>query len=115
MKSRDIGDYLEDILVAVREVLVFTQGMTFDQFAVDRKTVNAVIRSLEVMGEAAKKIPESFRRRYPEIPWRRMAAMRDKVIHEYFGVDLKILWLTAQGDIPLLEPVLNRMVEESSI
>jgi uncharacterized protein with HEPN domain len=114
MKSRDIGDYLEDILAAVREVIVFTQGMTFDEFTADRKTVNAVIRSIEVMGEAAKKIPESFRRRYPEIPWRRMAAMRDKVIHEYFGVDLKILWLTAQADIPLLEPVLNHIVSEGN-
>jgi uncharacterized protein with HEPN domain len=112
MKSRDIGDYLEDILLAVREVVAFTQGMTFEKFYEDRKPINAVIRSLEVMGEAAKKIPEDFRRRHPNIPRRRMAAMRDKVIHEYFGVDRKILWQTAQHDIPPLENVMEKIIAE---
>jgi uncharacterized protein with HEPN domain len=62
----------------------------------DKKTIKAVIRSLEVLGEASKKIPDEVRNRYPRIPWKRMAGMRDKLIHEYFGVDLEIVWNVAK-------------------
>jgi len=65
--------------------------MTFKDFAKDKRTINAVIRSIEVIGEAAKSIPKAIRDKYPTIPWKKMAGMRDKMIHEYFGVDLKIL------------------------
>lgn len=80
--KRDWGDYLADILQSIAEVRVFTRGMTYKSFAKDRKTINAVIRSLEVMGEAAKRIPDEVRTNHPEIPWKRMAGMRDKLIHE---------------------------------
>lgn len=86
------GDYLADILQALAEVEDFTKGMTYSAFARDKKTVNAVIRSLEVMGEAAKRIPDDVRAKHPEIPWKRMAGMRDKLIHEYAGVDLEMVW-----------------------
>jgi uncharacterized protein with HEPN domain len=75
-------DYLIDILESALEVEVFIAGMSFDDFFRDKKTINAVIRSLEVMGEAAKRVPEGIRANYPEIPWKRMAGMRDKLIHE---------------------------------
>jgi len=77
--SREFGDYIADVLNAAREVEQFTCGMSFEVFAADKKTVNAVIRSLEVMGEAAKRIGDDIRLRYPGIPWRRMAGMRDKL------------------------------------
>ena len=111
MIARDILDYLEDIQQSIVEVSEFTQDMTFKQFSQDKKTINAVIRSIEVMGEAAKKIPEQIRIRYKEIPWKRMTGMRDKVIHEYFGIDLKILWKTTKIDIPSIKPIIESAIE----
>jgi uncharacterized protein with HEPN domain len=86
--KREIRDYLEVIVQSVLDIRDFTAGMTFEQFTADRKTMNAVIRGLEVIGEAVKKIPPEIRSRQPDLPWNEIAAMRDKLIHEYFGVDL---------------------------
>jgi uncharacterized protein with HEPN domain len=88
--KRTFRDYVEDILTSFKETQQFTQGLDFDAFARDHRTVNAVVRSLEVMGEAAKRIPADLRKKYPEIPWKRMTGMRDKLIHEYSGVDVEI-------------------------
>ncbi len=85
--------------------------MTFEDFAKDRKTINAVIRSIEVIGEATKKIPQSIRDRYLSIPWKRMAGMRDKMIHAYFGVDIRILWKTIKVDVPPLKPLIQEVLE----
>ncbi len=90
--KRTSQDYVNDILSCFQETQEFTQGLDYEAFAKDRRTVKAVVRSLEVMGEAAKRIPEDIRRRYPEIPWKRMTGMRDKLIHEYSGVDREIIW-----------------------
>jgi uncharacterized protein with HEPN domain len=80
--------------------------MSYETFAADKKTVNAVIRSLEVLGEAAKHIPTSFRRKHPDIPWSKMAGMRDVLIHDYMGVDLKTVWKVAQERLPELKTLL---------
>lgn len=88
--------------------------MSFEDFARDKKTINAVIRSLEVIGEATKNIPKSIRDKHPSIPWRKMAGMRDKMIHEYFGVDVKILWKTIKKDIPPLKPLIKSVLESLS-
>jgi len=112
---RDIGDYIADILNAAREVQEFTQGMGFESFSTDKKTANAVIRSLEVMGEAAKRIPDDIRGRYPEIPWKQMAGMRDKLIHEYSGVDLEIVWAVITGELPPLRPHIERMARDFGV
>ena len=100
MKKRTYRDYLEDISTAIEDIASFIQEMSKKDFLHDRKTINAVIRSLKVAGEAAKKVPTSIKRKYPSIPWGKMAGMRNKMIHEYFGVDAEILWLTATKDIP---------------
>ena len=95
--NREYRDYLEDILTAIDESAEFTRGISFEVFTRDRKTINAVVRSLEVLGEAAKRIPGSLRAEAPGVPWKYMAKMRDKLVHEYFGVDLSIVWAVHQG------------------
>jgi hypothetical protein len=88
--------------------------MSYKEFIGDKKTVNAVIRSLEVIGEAVKKIPLEIREKRPDIPWKEIAGTRDKLIHEYFGIDLQILWKTIQTDLsPLDQAVLELRHERS--
>ena len=108
---RTYRDYVLDLLASLQELEEFTEGLDFDTFARDRKTINAVLRSLEVMGEAAKRIPSQIRERYPGIPWKRMAGMRDKLIHEYSGVDLEIVWGVVKDEIPPLKPLLERLCQ----
>lgn len=107
--KRDPGDYLADILAALDETAEFTAGMSFEAFARDRKTVNAVVRSLEVLGEAAKRIPDDLRAQAPAVPWKYMAGMRDKLIHAYFGVDLRIVWAAAREELPPLRGEIERL------
>jgi len=89
--KRELRDYIKDILDSISDIESFVGGMDFNIFIGDKKTINAVIRSLEIMGEASKKIPEELRAKYPGIPWKRLAGMRDKLIHEYHGIDLEIV------------------------
>ena len=100
MKDRDWRDYINDLIEACEDILSFTKGMSYSNFAGDKKTTNAVIRSLEVIGEATKNLPLSFRDNYPDIPWKQMAGMRDKLIHEYFGIDKQMVWQVIEKHIP---------------
>ena len=105
-------DYIADIIACFEETQEFTKGLDFDAFTGDRKTVNAVVRSLEVMGEASKHIPVEVRERYPEIPWKRMSGMRDKLIHEYSGVDLETVWGVVKEELPPLKPFFDRLKKD---
>lgn len=107
----EISDYLSDIVTAIDEVAEFTSGMDFDDFAADKKTINAVIRSLEVLGEATKHIPAAVRRKHPDIPWKNMAAMRDVLIHNYMGVDLMTVWKVARERLPELRPLIEKLLD----
>jgi uncharacterized protein with HEPN domain len=109
-KGREITDYIDDIITAIADVADFTYGMSFEMFASDKKTVNAVIRCLEVLGEAAKHIPTSFRKKHLDIPWSKMAGMRDVLIHDYMGVDLKTVWMVVQMRLPELKPMLEKLI-----
>ncbi len=79
------------------------------------KTINAVVRCLEVIGEAAKKMPDSMKKKYPEIPWKRMTGMRDKLIHEYFGIDLEIVWEVVNTELPPIKPLIQKVLEEEEV
>jgi uncharacterized protein with HEPN domain len=109
--ERDFRDYLHDMLEAADKVASFIQGMTEKQFLADEKTQYAVVRALEVIGEAAKKIPARFRSDHPELPWREVVGMRDKLVHDYFGVDSAVVWRTAIEEAPRLAAALRRMIE----
>ncbi len=110
--KREAGDFVEDIINAMNKALKFVEGISYEEFAKDDKTVFAVIRAIEIIGEAVKNIPEDIREKYPEIPWKGMAGMRDKVIHGYFGVDIKVVWDTVKKRIPELKPLFEKMLEE---
>jgi len=105
-------DYIEDIVEAMNDAMSFVEGMEYDDFLKDRKTVYAVIRAIEIIGEAVKKIPEAVKNHYPQIPWRDMAGMRDKLIHEYFGVNLRAVWDTVKQDIPNLKPSFDKILKD---
>ena len=111
-ERRDVLDFLDDIAVAMAAALEFIEGMDAQAFCTDRKTSFAVIRALEIVGEAAKRIPETVRIRYPNVPWRQMSGMRDRLTHNYGNVDLEIVWRTVVEDIASARPAVLEMLQQ---
>jgi uncharacterized protein with HEPN domain len=111
MTPRQIADFLKDMIDAIDLTQESTSGLTFNTFEDDQKTIFAVSRAVEIIGEASKQIPRELREQYSHIPWKDIARMRDKMIHHYFGVNLKILWNTVNNDLPLLKPQLLQMLK----
>jgi len=112
--QRDLRDYLQDMLDTIDIAQQFVADMTFADFQADQKTVFAAIRAIEVIGEAAKNIPLPIREQYPEMPWKSITGMRDKLIHSYFGVNLEVLWDTVQQDLMQLRPVISKMLQDAA-
>lgn len=104
---RDISLHLQDILDVMLAVERFVEGMSFDEFKTDDKTSSAVIRKFEIIGEAAKQVPEEIRNKYPLIPWKEMAGMRDRLIHFYFGIKYELVWHTIKDVIPQVKPAIQ--------
>lgn len=111
-EGRDDLDYLEDIVEASNDVIKFVEDINFQEFQKDKKSIYAVIRGIEVVGEAARKISQNFRYQYPEVPWKEMAGMRDKLIHDYFGVDLEVVRDTAKEDAPILKVKIQEILDD---
>ena len=108
---RDYKVCLEDILEAVGRIRSYTLDLTLDAFRVDFKTFDAVVRNLEIIGEATKGIPDSVRLKYPEVDWNRIRALRNILIHEYFGVDAEIVWDVVQNKVTALEKLAQKILQ----
>jgi uncharacterized protein with HEPN domain len=106
--KRDFQVYIEDIIDAMTKAEMFVAGMTYEQFEADLKTNFAVVRAIEIIGEATKRLPSTIRDQYPTIPWKDMAGMRDVIIHGYDNVNLKIVWDVVKTDIPQIRPQIEQ-------
>ena len=113
--EREFTQFLQDILEAIDDIEGFVKEMEFNEFSGDKKTIYAVTKALEIIGEATKNLPDSLKNEYPDVPWKFMAGIRDKVVHGYFSVDLPIVWSTAKTDVPSLKPLIEEILEETEI
>lgn len=110
--KRDYNFYIKDILQSILQIESFVEGMHYEGFLKDDKTASAVIRKLEIIGEAAKHVPTRTRQKHPELPWNEMARMRDKLIHGYFGVDHQIVWKVVKERLPEVKTSLEKIIED---
>ncbi len=101
--------YIKDMIDSITKIQEFTINMDFTEFVNDDKTASAVIRKVEIIGEAVKQMPKEIIVRFPEIPWSSMAKMRDKIIHFYHGVDYEVIWRVINEDLPELKPKLEKI------
>jgi uncharacterized protein with HEPN domain len=112
MSKRNPHLLLEDILLSMEKISTYVGTMEKDAFLKDGRTVDAVVRNLEIIGEAASRIPDDFKGAHPEIPWRKVVGLRNRIINEYFGVDLEIVWSVISNDLPPLKAGVNRIVDD---
>ena len=110
--SRDYDAYLEDIREAVDRIQEYVQGITRDAFVAERMRFDAVIRNLEVIGEAVKQVPDSVRQNYPDVEWRKIAGLRDILIHKYFNINVEIIWDIVESKLPTLKAQIQLMIKE---
>ncbi len=115
MRSRHWRLRLEDVLEAITRIERYTTGMDLQALEADDKTVDAVVRNLEIIGEAARHVPQEAREEHAHVPWDTMQGMRNVLIHEYFGVSLPIIWHTIKHDLPPLVPLLREILDEDDV
>jgi len=114
MSERDLRLYCADILDSGSAILEFVKGLSFEEFCNDRKTYSAVIREFEIIGEAAGNLPDELKRGRPDVEWRDIKDFRNLLIHEYFAVDLEIVWKIIQDDLPILMDAVREMMRAES-
>ena len=112
MSKRRDQDFLNDICEAVQRIVAYTKGMTAKRFLKDIKTQDAVVRNLEVIGEATKNLSSRLRKTCPQIPWKELAGVRDKMIHHYFGISYEIVWKIAREQLPQLLPQIEALLTQ---
>lgn len=112
MSKRTPQLLLEDILESSRKILLYTDDLSFEQFLADDKTIDAVIRNFEIIGEAANRLPEEIREQYPSIDWSRIRGVRNRIVHDYMGIDYKIVWLIKGSFLPQLMQDVKRILEK---
>ena len=110
--TRDYKLFLNDIVESIEKILEFTKDMSFEEFIEDDKTASAVVRKLEIIGEASKNIPNQIRKKHKTVPWKEMAKTRDKLIHGYFVVDYEIVWKVVKERLPIIKPKLEKLLKE---
>jgi len=108
--NRDYRLFIKDVISAMESIERFVEGMSLEKLMQDDKTSSAVIRKFEIIGEATKRLPDELKEGYPDIPWKRMAGMRDRLIHAYFGIDYELVWDAIKADIPNMKPKLQRIL-----
>ena len=113
MSPREWLFRLEDIVESSALIAEYVQGMSYANWVKDRKTIDAVVRNLQIIGEAANHVPEDVRSRYNDVPWVQLRGMRNILIHEYFGVDTDILWRAVTEDVPRLREQIQKIIDES--
>jgi uncharacterized protein with HEPN domain len=109
---RDTSIYIKDIVAAIDSIGQFIEGIDFRQFCKDDKTSSAVMQKLQIIGEAVKNVPPDIKQRYGDIPWKQMAGMRDKLIHQYFRIKMDLLWETIRNDLPRLRIPLLEILDD---
>lgn len=105
--------FLEDILKCIDKIEEYTKGMDFEKFRNNQLVIDAVIRNLEVIGEASKYVPDEIRESYPSVPWKSMIGLRNILIHEYFGIDEEIVWEIVSSDLKKIKPVIEEIIRNS--
>ena len=115
MYKRETTLLLEDIRDAVQKIFAYTNEMGFDDFIKDDKTIDAVVRNFEIIGEASNRVPEEFKLAHPEIEWRRMIGFRNRIIHEYFGIDYEMVWKIKEENLPLLYEFIHQALENLNL
>lgn len=110
--KRDYRLFIEDIMDCIEKIEQFVGDLSFDEFVKDDKTSSAVVRKLEIIGEATKNIPMYIREKYEDLPWNDMAKMRDKIIHAYFGINYKIIWNVIKERLPEIKPTIRQILKE---
>lgn len=109
MSERPVNFLLCDICEAIDRIEQYTKGMSFDGFSKDQKSIDAVARNFEIIGEAANLLPEEFKKKHSHIEWYKIVGLRHRIIHEYFGIDIAIIWQILKKDLPVLQSNLSKI------
>ncbi|AKE65668.1 hypothetical protein MYAER_3330 [Microcystis aeruginosa NIES-2549] len=112
MTQREFRDFLQDILEAICQLEKMTQDLSFEEFSTKIEIFLSVVKLIEIIGEAVKNIPDEVRVNYPNIPWKNIAGMRDKLVHEYWAIDEKVVWKVIQNNLPQLKRIIISIIEK---